>query len=107
MAHGQSRQAAETELARQHFEALTVRKFAVGDPIDLSALVELETGRERSFYFLGPKAGGTEIVHAKKRVLVITPQSPLGRQLVGRKRGDTLQIEIGGLRSEYKVVKVS
>jgi transcription elongation GreA/GreB family factor len=39
--------------------------------------------------------------------MVITPQSPLGRQLVGRKQGDTLSLDFGGKRSDHRVVAVS
>ena len=107
LARGQSRQAAEIELAIEQFQSLSARKFGPKDVIDLSALIELEGKKERSFYFIGPRAGGTEILHEKKEVLVITPQSPLGQQLVGKKQGDRLQIEIGGLRNDYRVIAVS
>jgi transcription elongation GreA/GreB family factor len=40
-------------------------------------------------------------------VLVITPQSPLGRQLMGRKQGDLLQLDLGGKRSEFRVASVA
>ena len=113
LAHGQSRQMAETDLARQQFEALAVRDFQPGEPIDIGALIELETSTEsaggsglRSLYFIGPKAGGTEVVHSKRTVLVITPESPLGRQLKGKKLGDRLSIEMGGVRNDYRVVTV-
>lgn len=107
LARGQSRQAAETEQAIKAFESLALREFGPQEPIDLGALVELEGKGERTFYFIGPCAGGTEIVHDKKEVLVITPQSPLGQQLLGRKQGDRLQIEIAGSRNNYRVVAVS
>ncbi|MEO6182563.1 MAG: GreA/GreB family elongation factor [Verrucomicrobiota bacterium] len=107
LARGQSRQAAELMQAIEHFEKLTLRNFKKEDAIDLSALVELDGRNERSFYFIGSRAGGTEVVHEKKEVLVITPQSPLGQQLVGKKQGERLQIELGGSRSEYKVVSVA
>ena len=107
LAHGQSRQAAETELARQQFFALPLRDFGVQDVIDLSAFVELEGEDGRAYYFLGPSAGGAEILHEKKTVLVITPQSPLGRQLVGRKRGDPVQIGLAGSRRDGRVVSVA
>ena len=84
-----------------------MRDFQEGDAIDLGALVELNGRNDPSFYFIGPRAGGTEVLHEKKEVLVITPQSPLGQQLVGKKQGERLQIEIGGSRSDYKVVSVS
>ena len=107
LARGQSRQAAEIGQAMKQFDALTIRKFAPTDPIEVGALVELELKGERSLYFVGPCAGGTEIVHGKKEVLVITPQSPLGQELVGKRQGDGLNFEIGGSRNIYRVVAVS
>src|SRR5262245_21095655 len=78
LARGQSRQAAELEASIAEFEKLEIRKFAPNDSIDVGALVELETDGETTYYFIGPRAGGTEVVQDKKEVLVITPQSPLG-----------------------------
>ena len=106
LARGQSRQAAETEAAIAAFEKLEIRKFAPGEPIGLGALVELEQKRERLVYFLGPKAGGTEVIHDGREILVITAQSPLGEQLLGKKQGDKLQLTLGGVRDQYRVVLV-
>ena len=106
LSHGQSRQAAEMEEAIEQFHAMQVRDFGAGDVIDVGALVEVDQAGSAPRYFIGPRAGGTEIVHAGKAVLVITPQSPLGRQLMGAKAGDSLQIEIGGARDDCRVVAV-
>jgi transcription elongation GreA/GreB family factor len=107
LARGQSRQAAEIEQAIMQFQKLPLREFAAGEAIDVGALVELETKAERSFYFIGPRAGGTEVQVEGKEILVITPQSPLGQQLVGRKQGERLNMEIGGSRNEYRIVSVT
>ena len=106
LARGQSKQAAETGLAIEEFQALNVRKFGTDDPIDLGAVVEIEGKGERNIYFIGPRAGGTEVIHEKKEVLVITPQSPLGQQLLGKKQGQKLKIEIAGSKDEYKILSV-
>lgn len=106
LAHGQSKAAEEAALAVAQFAALPVRDFTASEPISLGALVRLE-GRGRSHYFIGPRAGGTEIESEGDPVLVITPQSPLGRQLMGRKQGDTLQLDLGGQRSEFRVASVA
>ena len=106
LARGQSKQAAEIESAIAEFEKLAVRKFGDGEAIDPGALVELETGGEHSFYFIGPRAGGTEVVHEKREILVITPQSPLGEQLMGRKQGDQPQLNLGGVRQLSRIVTV-
>ena len=106
LARGQSKQAVELEAAIAEFAKLGVRKFADGDAIAVGALVELEHGGENSFYFIGQRAGGTEVLHDKKEILVITPQSPLGEQLMGKKRGDQPQLTFGGAKQAAKILKV-
>jgi len=106
LARGQSRQAAEIQSAIAEFEKLPVKKFGSDEPIGLGALVELEHGGEKSFYFIGPRAGGTEVLHDKKEILVITPQSPLGEQLMGKKSGDQPQLNFGGAKQPARIVRV-
>ena len=107
LARGQSKQAAELEAAIAEFEKLPVKKFGADDPIDLGALVELEQGGEKIFYFIGPRAGGTEVLHDKKEILVITPQSPLGEQLMGRKPNDSPQLTLGGSKQTARILSVT
>jgi transcription elongation GreA/GreB family factor len=106
LAHGQSRQAAEIQDAIAAFEKLTVRKFSVGEPIDVGAFVELELNGEKTAYFIGPRAGGTEVLHDKREVLVITPQSPLGEHLIGRKQGDVLKLKLAASQNQCRVTMV-
>lgn len=107
LARGQSKQMAETELAIKEFEKLVLRNFSAKEAIDVGALVELESRGDRFLYFLGPRAGGTEVVYQKKEVTVITPQSPLGQELCGKKQGDCVQMQAGPMRDEYRIVSVS
>jgi transcription elongation GreA/GreB family factor len=106
LARGQSRQAAEIEAAIAEFEKMPAKRFGADDPINLGALVELETDGENLFYFIGSRAGGMEVVHDKKEILVITPQSPLGEQLLGKKSGDSPQLTLGGARKPAKIISV-
>ena len=103
LARGQSKQVAELEVAIVEFKKLGVKKFSATATIGIGALVELKQLGETSFYFLGPRAGGTEIVHDKKEILVITQQSPLGEQLVGKKAREIIQLKLG---KEVRVAKV-
>src|SRR5688500_11006921 len=73
LARGQSRQAAEIEQAIAQFESLPLREFRAADPIDVGAIVELHGKKDKSYYFMGPRAGGTEVTHDEKEILVITP----------------------------------
>jgi len=106
LARGQSKQAMELEASIAEFEKLEVREFSAGEGISVGALVELETGGETSFYFIGPRAGGTEVVQDKTGVLVITPQSPLGAQLMEKKAGDRPQLLLAGKKQAARIVSV-
>ena len=106
LARGQSRQAAELEAAIADFEKLKARQFTNGDGIDVGALVELEADGEKSFYFIGPRAGGTEVEQDKQEILVITPQSPLGAQLMEKKAGDRPQLLLAGRKQPSRIISV-
>ncbi len=89
LAEGQARQAAEIEASLAHYTSLSLPEFSATATIALGALVELSspTGKH-SWYFIGPRAGGSEVRLNGRSVLVVTPQSPFGRQLVGRQVGE-------------------
>jgi transcription elongation GreA/GreB family factor len=106
LARGQSRQAAEIQGAIAAFEKVDARKFGPGEPIDVGAFVELEFNGDKTAYFIGPRAGGTEVLHQKREVLVITAQSPLGAQLLGRKQDEILNLNFGGAQRQYRVTAV-
>lgn len=93
LAEGQARQAADIEESITIIATLQLLEFAPGSPIALGALAEVhDTQGGTALYFLCPRAGGLELPHEGRTVLVVTPQSPLGRQLLGRCTGDTVQL---------------
>src|SRR3954447_23358978 len=87
LAGGQARQAKEILDSIKLYETMAVKEFAPDEPVDLTALVELDTDGARAIYFIGPKSGGLEIEHQRKEIMLITPQSPLGQNLMGKKMG--------------------
>jgi transcription elongation GreA/GreB family factor len=107
LAGGQARQAMEILDSIKLYEALTAKDFAADEPIDLSALVELAADCARTMYFIGPKNGGLEIEHQRTEITVITPQSPLGQNLMGKKAGQRWTAKLGGSVVKYHIVSVS
>src|SRR6266700_2393901 len=87
LAGGQARQVREIVDSIQTYEALVAREFTAGERVDLTALVYLNAEGTTSTYFIGPKNGGLEIEDEGNEVTVITPQSPLGQNLMGKKEG--------------------
>jgi len=83
-----------------------MRNFARDEAIDLTALVELESGNTRSAYFIGPKNGGLELEFGGKEITIITPQSPLGQNLMGKKAGQKWTSKLGGSKVNYQIISV-
>jgi hypothetical protein len=88
LADGLARQALAAAEAIAEIEKMPLRIFAGNDPIDLGALVQLEFPGAMEWFFLAPSGGGTEVQHEGIPVTVITPESPLGSQLIGSRVGD-------------------
>ena len=107
LAGGQARKAMEILDSIKLYETLTTKNFAADEPIDLTALVELDVGGARSRYFIGPKNGGLEIEHQQKEITVITPQSPLGQTLVGKQAGQRWTAKLGGSVVKYHIISVA
>lgn len=92
LAEGQARMAGETADAITAFRNLSLKSFAPTDPIASSALLTLEAGVRKNFFFMGPAKGGLEVKVGGKTVTVVTSASPLGLKLMGRKVGDTVEL---------------
>ncbi len=106
LAGGQARQAREIMESMKLYSSLETRDFAAGDLIDLTAVVKLETDGAPFLYFIGPKSGGVEVNFNGDEITVITPQSPLGQNLVGKKTGQSWTAKVGASNVKYKITKV-
>ncbi len=91
LAHGQSRQALETAQARQLLAGMEVRGLSPQGAVELGALVEVEGDGERLWYLVAPAAGGRETAYDGAEVVVVTPASPLGSQLMGKRVGESVK----------------
>jgi transcription elongation GreA/GreB family factor len=88
LAEGQAKLAAEIEAGIALYSSLPLVDFTAADAIALGAVVELRARDRSTWYFLGPRGGGLELALGGKTILVLTPASPLGRQLLGRRVGE-------------------
>ena len=107
LAGGQARQAKETLDSIAAYESLPLKNFERGDAIELTALVEVELDGSKLWFFIGPRNGGLEVETEAGEVTVITPHSPLGKNLIGKKAGDKWTEKMDGGVSKYRVIIVS
>lgn len=107
LAEGQAKLATEIGASIDLYATLPLADFPPDAAIALGAIVELETGPGKSArYFIGPRAGGLEAVVGGQTFLVLTPQSPLGRQLIGRRRGDSVPAAGRGKPAVQRILSV-
>ena len=104
IAEGQVKVATELRESVDAFRSLPLPEFGPGEAIGLGALVETESSDEKTLYFVGPRAGGLEVVIEGLTVFVITPHSPLCAKLIGRRAGDVLPAVTG--RAPVRIVTV-
>ncbi len=107
IAQGQANRAQEIKMARQAYRTLSLQAFNPETPIRLTALVLLEdeAGKQR-WVFLGPSAGGMKLMFEETEVMVITPDSPLGEQLIGLKADDAFELVSAAHSKEYEIIQV-
>lgn len=95
LARGHALRIAEAEQALRDFSVSSMLSAHRDKHVSLGSLATLESQEGQNVYFIGPAAGGTEVESEGHQVLVITPFSPMGRQLIGRKLGEQFQLQIG------------
>ena len=108
LAKGQSMRAerARAELeALEHFEPAPLRR---GARIEVGAVVEVEGEDDARTFFLAPVGAGVELTGpgGDGFLSVVTPVSPLGRAVIGRKVGDSVEVEVKGTAREWTITYV-
>jgi len=93
LARGQAQRVAELATGVAAVEALALRVFAAGDPVAMSALVSIEEDGALQHWFIAPAGGGNVLAGD---VAVVTPSSPLGKALLGRRVDDEVEIRLPG-----------
>jgi transcription elongation GreA/GreB family factor len=109
VAQGQANRAQEIRRALETYKQLILLPFDDTSAIGLTALVTLadDDGTARTL-FIGPLEGGMKLVDqlTGAEIVVITPASPLGRDLIGRSVGDQVKTGVGSSCREFEIVEV-
>ena len=108
LAQGQANRAQDLLSALDSYRQLVVRQFKDTDQVYLTALLRIvsDAGVHR-LLFLGPKAGGLKVHFDGCDVVVITPESPLGRDLLGKQVGDYISVESPGGTLVFEILNIT
>ncbi|MCK6552333.1 GreA/GreB family elongation factor [Myxococcota bacterium] len=107
LAKAQLGRAAELQEMLGALGFIELARFDDDDPIATTAVVELESeDGAKQTCFLSPLAAGLKLTVGKKVITVITPQSPLGAALLGRRAGDDVEVPLRGAMKTYEITSV-
>lgn len=108
LAEGQARHAAETSAALALYESLALTEpTGPAGRAAVGTLVEVAGAKGPPvWYFLGPRAGGLEVTVDGQTVLVVTPTSPLGRELLGKTAGAAVRLPGRNTGGPHRIVSV-
>lgn len=96
VARGHAMRVEELVRGISEVEIMTLRVFAEEAPVALSAVVTVaEDGAGASIYFIAPHGGGIALALGAAQVQVVTPKSPLGRALLGKRVGEDCEVRVG------------
>ena len=107
LAEGQARHALEISETLALYEGLPLTALLSDAPAAVGSLVEVAGARGAPvWYFLGPRGGGIEVLVGAHTVLVLTPQSPLGRELMGKPAGAPVRLPGRAAGGPHRIVSV-
>jgi transcription elongation GreA/GreB family factor len=94
LARGEARRVEELRQGLEEVRAMQLRTWREGDPAALGALVTVDEDDRTLVLWLAPHGGGIRL--DEERVQVVTPQSPLGRAVLGKRAGDDCEVRLAG-----------
>jgi len=108
LARGQAARADSARVALTALAAFRPRPLSAQSAIGLGAVVEVEDGEEGHTFFLAPVGAGIELSApgGDGFLSVVTPASPIGKAVLGRRTGDTVEVTVRGEAREWTITYV-
>lgn len=108
LAGAQAKRSEELTLEIYNLKRYKLREFTLSTPISLTALVTtLVDGSEKRHFLILPYAGGTKLKIDADEIFVITPESIVGKLLMGKTVGDSFELKSKENKSaEYEILSV-
>jgi transcription elongation GreA/GreB family factor len=105
---------AQTERAQRAAAELSVletfrpQNFPAKGAVALGAIVEVEDGDQGRTFFLAPVGAGVELTGpgGDGFLSVVTPKSPVGQAVLGKRVGDTVEVTVKGEPREWTITYV-
>ena len=104
LARGQAKRTEDLRDGLVAIRSMEIEVFTADKPVGVGALVTAQEGKRTIRFFLALHGGGSRL--AQGSVQVVTPRSPLGEALIGKRVGDDCEVLTGGNRREFELVAI-
>jgi transcription elongation GreA/GreB family factor len=108
LAKGQTARAARVAAEISTLDIFRPTKLAPKGAITLGAVVEVEDGAQGRTFFLAPVGAGVELTGpgGDGFLSVVTPISPIGKAVLGKRVGDTVEVMVHDEAREWTITYV-
>ncbi len=96
----------ELERALLMYRFLPIRDFGIDDVVAPASLSEIEFSGRKLWVLVVPQHGGLVTQLEGQPVQVVTPNSPLGEAMLGKKPGESFQVRAGAGTREYRILRI-
>ena len=109
LARGQLQRFENAKAALEALDSFRVQPLRRGEAIGLGAVVEVEDGDTGRTLFIAPVGAGEELTGPDGDGIfqVVTPNSPFGRALMGKRQNDVVELTIQGELTEWTISYVA
>ena len=105
LARGQAQRLMELKAAIAAIQLIPTGAQNQGSPCALGSIVQVEDEGQTQSYWIASTGGGTRL--AQGSIQVLTPNSPLGRALVGCSLNDDCEVQVAGWTRTLTIVAIS
>ncbi|MEQ1723107.1 MAG: hypothetical protein ABL930_08010 [Pseudobdellovibrio sp.] len=106
LAGAQAERVSDIKAILASYEILQIKNFDNDSKVALSALIKMSSNDKEMFVLLMPKGGGQVLNFAGHHIQVITPDSPLGKNLIGKVVGEIIKIGESNKPKEYEIMSL-
>ncbi len=107
LAGAQRERLAEVEGALHRIKSTVLVLFHEDSRVAPTALVEVAGDKGNLIYFVLAFGAGYPLELNGELITVITPQSPLGKALLGKKIGDEMTVRVGDVEKDFEILSIT
>lgn len=96
----------ELERALLMYRFLPIRDLGPEEVVSPASLSEIEHSGRKTWVLLVPQHGGLITHFEGQPVQVVTPNSPLGEAMLGKKTGESFSIQTSQGTRDYRVIRI-